>query len=100
MNKLEINLSKDMDEDSKYLSFPECCNIINQFDYDSINLDNVVKAIDFIIAYFYKYRIYCSVADINMRNSELAPTKMTIKEIEEALGYKIKIVEDEERWLN
>lgn len=96
MNKLEINLSKDMDEDSMYLSFPECGNIINQFDYDSINLDNFVKAIDFIIAFFYKYRMHCSIADIHMRNSELAPTKMTIKEIEEALGYKIKIVEEEE----
>ena len=96
MNKLEINLSKDMDEDSKYLSFPECCNIINQFDYDSINLDNVVKAIDFIIAYFYKYRIYCSVADIHIRNSELAPKKkMTKTEIEKALGYAIEIVEEE-----
>ena len=99
MNKLKISLSKDADDDFIYPSFPfpECSNIINQFDYDSINLDNVVKAIDFIIAYFYKYRIYCSVADIYTRNSELAPTKMTIKEIEEALGYKIKIVEEEER---
>ena len=98
MIKLEINLLKGMDEDSMYLSFPECGNIINQFDYDSINSDNFVKAIDFIIAFFYKYRMYGSVADIHIRNSELAPTKMTMKEIEEALGYKIKIVEEEERW--
>ena len=98
MIKLEINLSKDMDEDSMYLSFPECGNIINQFDYDSINSDNFVKAIDFIIAFLYKHRKSGAVVDINMRNSELAPTKMTIKEIEEALGYKIKIVEEEERW--
>ena len=97
MNKLEINLSKDMDEDSMYLSFPECSNIINQFDYDSINLDNFVKAIDFIIAYFYEYRIYRSVADIHMRNSELVPTKMTKTEIEKALGYSIDIVEEEEK---
>ena len=80
MNKLEIKLSKNMDEDSIYLSFPECGNITNQFDYDSINLDNFAKAIDFIIiAYFYKYRIYRSVADIHILNSELAPTKMTMK---------------------
>ena len=97
MNKLEIYLSKDIDEDSIYLSFSECGNIVNQFDYDSINMDNFIKASDFIIAFLYKHRISGAVGDIHMRNSELAPTKMTIKEIEEALGYKIKIVEEEER---
>ena len=96
MNKLEIYLSKDIDEDSIYLSFSECGNIVNQFDYDSVNMDNFIKAADFIIAFLYKYRKSGAVADIHMRNSELAPTKMTIKEIEEALGYKIKIVEDKD----
>ena len=96
MNKLEIILSKDIDEDSIYLSFSECDNIVNQFDYDSVNTDNFIKAVDFIIAFLYKHRKSGAVVDIHIRNSELAPTKMTIKEIEEALGYKIKIVEDEE----
>ena len=98
MNKLEINLSKDMDEDSTYLSFQECGNIINQFDYDSINSDNFVKAIDFIITYLYKYQRNGAVIDINTRNNELKPAKlMTIKEIEEALGYRVMIVKEENK---
>ena len=32
--------------------------------------------------------------DITARNNALAPTKMTKTEIEEALGYKIEIVEE------
>ena len=54
MNKLKISLQKDADEVSMDLSFPECSNIINQFDYDSVTSDNCVKAIEFIIAYLYK----------------------------------------------
>ena len=97
MNKLEIYLSKDIDEDSIYLSFSECGNIVNQFDYDSVNMDNFIKAADFIIAFLYKYRKSGAVADIHMRNNELKPPKeMTIKEIEEKLGYKIKILEETE----
>ena len=95
MNKLEIYLSKDIDEDSICLSFSECDNIVNQFDYDSVKMDNFIKAVDFIIAFLYKHRKSGAVADIHMRNNELKPPKeMTIKEIEEKLGYKIKIVEE------
>lgn len=97
MNKLEIYLSKDIDEHSiSVLTYPESSNIINQFHYDSITLDNFTKAIDFIIAYFYKYKRTGTVIDINTRNNELKPAKeMTIKEIEKALGYKVKIVKEE-----
>ena len=95
MSKLEINLSKDIDEDSIYLTYSECSNIINQFDYDSVTSDNFVKAIDFIIAYLYKYQSFEEVVDITTRNNALAPTKMTKTEIEEALGYKIEIVEED-----
>ena len=94
MNKLKITLSKDTDEDFIYPSFPECSNIINQFDYDSVTSDNFVKAIDFIIAYLYKHQSFEEVVDITARNDALAPTKMTKTEIEEALGYKIEIVEE------
>ena len=97
MNKLKISLSKDVDEDSIYPSFPfpECSNIINQFDYDSVTSDNFVKVIDFIIAYLYKYQSFEEVVDITTRNNALAPTKMTKTEIEKALGYPIDIVEEE-----
>ena len=97
MNKLKITLSKDADEDSIYPSFPfpECSNIINQFDYDSVTSDNFVKTIDFIIAYLYKCQSFEEVVDITARNNALAPTKMTKTEIEKALGYPIDIVEEE-----
>ena len=99
MNKLKISLSKDADDDFIYPSFPfpECSNIINQFDYDSVTSDNFVKAIDFIIAYLYKCQSFEEVVDITARNNALAPTKMTKTEIEEALGYKIEIVEEENK---
>ena len=97
MNKLKITLSKDTDEDFIYPSFPfpECSNIINQFDYDSVTSDNFVKAIDFIIAYLYKCQSFEEVVDITARNNALAPTKMTKTEIEKALGYPIDIIEEE-----
>ena len=98
MSKLEINLSKDIDEDSIYLTYSECSNIINQFDDDSVTSDNFVKAIDFIITYLYKYQRTGAVIDINTRNNELKPAKlMTIKEIEEALGYRVMIVKEENK---
>ena len=100
MNKLKISLSKDADDDFIYPSFPfpECSNIINQFDYDSVTSDNFVKAIDFIITYLYKYQRTGAVIDINTRNNELKPAKlMTIKEIEEALGYRVMIVKEENK---
>ena len=112
MSKLEINLSKDIDEDLKYydetkfiknrkvdedsiyLTYSECSNIINQFNYDSVTSDNFVKAIDFIIAYLYKCQSFEEVVDITARNNALAPTKMTKTEIEKALGYPIEIVKE------
>ena len=90
MEKLEMSLVNFV-----ALDYQECCNIINQFDYDSVTSDNFEKAIDFIIAYLYKYQRTGASINIDIRNNSLAPTKMTKTEIEKALGYPIDIVEEE-----
>ena len=102
MNKiLEIRV-KDS-EFGKYIGqrpciYPiECTHIANSFKDEDINYVNAHKAIDFLIAYFAKNGYEYTVVDINARNILHAPAKeMTIEEIEEELGYKVKIVKEKE----
>ena len=74
----------------------EINNIINKFDGHKITEDEIMDALDLISLYIHQERIYKFVVDIDERNSSLAPAKeMTIEEIEEKLGYKVKIVSKE-----
>lgn len=51
------------------------------------------NAIDVLISAFVKKNINCLYINIDERNIECAPAKeMTLEDIEEALGYKVKIV--------
>ena len=72
----------------------DCQHIINNLNRDTyITNDELNHALDIVAAYFVENRINGLVLDINIRNKILAPAKeMTIEEIEEKLGYKIKIV--------
>ena len=80
------------------LELHDCNNIINQFDSRELTYDNYARAIDFIISYLYMNRYHISIVDIHERNKQLMPPKeMTIGEIEELLGYKVKIVKEENK---
>ena len=80
------------------LELHDCNNIINQFDSRELTYDNYTRAIDFIISYLYMNRYHTSIVDIHARNNELmSPKEMTISEIEELLGYKVKIVKEENK---
>ena len=75
----------------------DCQYIIDNLNRDTeITNDELKHALDIVTAYFVEHRINELVLDINERNKILAPAKeMTIDEIEEKLGYKVKIVNKE-----
>lgn len=69
----------------------ECSYILNKV--GNISDKDLNDAVDTIIAYFANENICALEVDIDTRNRELMPPKeMTIKDIEEKLGYKVKIV--------
>lgn len=93
-----LKISVQHPNDSSMLDFHDCNNIINQFNSGELTFDNYERAIDFIISYLYMYQYHTSIIDIHKRNKELmSPKEMTIGEIEELLGYKVKIVEEENK---
>lgn len=68
----------------------ECPHIINR---PSEALHSLDGSINKIIECFVDRKINTMIIDIAERNYHYSPAKeMTIKEVEEALGYKIKIV--------
>ena len=70
-------------------------NIINNI--GEVSEDDLQEAINKTIVYMAKDRIDGMTINIYYRNECYAPTKeMTIAEIEKKLGYKVKIVKDEE----
>lgn len=70
-------------------------NIINNI--GEVSEDDLQEAINKIIVYMAKDKIDGMTIDIDYRNECYAPTKeMIIAEIEKELGYKVKIVKDEE----
>lgn len=51
--------------------------------------------VDALIDRFYNEDLSCIVADVRSRNYRRQPAKqMTLKEIEEALGYKVEIIKE------
>lgn len=70
-------------------------NIINNV--GEVSEDDLQETIDKIIVYMAKDRIDEMIVNIDHRDQCYAPAKeMTIAEIEKKLGYKVKIVKDEE----
>ena len=75
----------------------EIDNIINKFDGRKITKDEAMDALDLISLYIYQEEIHEIVVNIDERNRFLAPAKeMTLEEIEEELGHKVKIVNKKE----
>ena len=69
----------------------ECNHILSKI--GDVSNEELNKAVDTIITYFANENICALEVDIDTRNRELMPPKeMTIKDIEEKLGYKVKIV--------
>ena len=93
-----LKISVQRYNDSSMLELHDCNNIINQFDSRELTYDNYARAIDFIVSYLYMNRCHTAIADIHERNKQLmSPKEMTIGEIEELLGYEIKIVKEENK---
>ena len=105
MNKLlKIELCEPYYEFSdectdRKLYLHECSNIITNLNNESYaSTSALTHAIGIIIAHFMANEINKVVVDIDELNKSLAPPKeMTINDIEKELGYKIKIVSEEEK---
>ena len=70
-------------------------NIINNI--GEVSEDDLQEAINKIIVYMTKDRIDEMTINLDRRDKCYTPAKeMTIAEIEKELGYKVKIVKDEE----
>ena len=62
-----------------------------------VTLEDVVDALDMIVTYINENEIHSFKVNITERNNSLRPAKeMSIEDIEKELGYKIKIVSDDE----
>ena len=99
LENLSFDLVTELTTFSKegpYIYDRDCQHIINNLNRDDeITVEELNHALDIVTAYFVEHRINWLVLDINDRNKVLAPAKeMTIEEIEEKLGYKIKIVDN------
>lgn len=77
---------------------------IYQTEYKNIYLDHKITeeelalALNTLITYFMQNGSYAMIIDLDKRNKELKPAKeMTIEEIENKLGCKIKIINKEEK---
>ena len=97
MKKIEITLvDSDLDLDLgniPKLSYAECSNILEKYPFEDVTFDKVQDALDLLVAYIYNERLASVVIDIEGRNKYLAPVKeMTLEEIEEKLGHKVKII--------
>ena len=74
---------------------------ISEDEFPNIMLDHEVTdeeeehALNTLITYFAQKDVYNIIVDLKMRNESYGPAKeMTIEEIEEQLGHKIKIVKE------
>ena len=74
---------------------------ISEDEFPNIMLDHEVtdeeeeQALNTLITYFAQREVYNIIVDLKMRNECYGPAKeMTIEEIEEQLGHKVKIVKE------
>lgn len=74
----------------------EIGNIIEARGKSYISEEEFDKAIDTLIIYFSQERLNCTTINIETWNRN-KPKEMTIEDIEDILGYKIKIVKKDER---
>lgn len=79
------------------LRYSDCSHILEKYPFEDVTLDKAQNALDLLVAYIYKQRLTNVVIDLESRNKYLAPAKeMTLEEIEEKLGHKVKIISEKE----
>lgn len=74
------------------LELSEIYNIVKERG-DVVSEEEFDKAINTLIVYFAQERLSNVMVDIEFKNRNM-PIKMTMKEIEVALGHKVKIVKE------
>lgn len=92
---MRIEMTEVFSRDSTYLYADDCPNIIKKVNdiHGEITEEDLANAIDVLISAFVKRKIYSMIVNIDERNTKYASAKeMTLEDIEEALGYKVKIV--------
>lgn len=77
---------------SPKIEFSEIDNIVKERG-DVVSEEEFDKAINTLIVYFAQERLSNVMVDIEFKNRNM-PIKMTMKEIEVALGHKVKIVKE------
>ena len=77
------------------IKFSEIDNIVKERGY-AVSDEEFNKAIDTIIIAFAQRRLNNIIVDIDYKNRNV-PKKMTIKEIEAALGHKVEIIKEAEK---
>ena len=95
-NVMNIEIvDRDYNGELTYLYESDCPNIIKKVNdiHGEITDEELRNAIDVLINVFAKQHIFKMVVNIDEREKSLESAKeMTLEDIEEALGYKVKIV--------
>lgn len=76
---------------------------ISEDEYPNMMLDHKIteeewgQAVNTVLTYFAQKELYYVIVDLEKRNKSVGPAReMTIEEIENELGYKVKIVKEKE----
>ena len=100
LNKVDYMDLFDPEPQIPNLQIYDCPNVIKHVTKKlgrSATMDDVMDALDVVAAYLSEHDTYLIKVNITERNDSLRPAKeMSIKDIEKALGYKIKIISDKE----
>lgn len=89
-----IIMPKGTDYTHPCLDQLDCPNVLHKVGYTPHS--KFINALDVVIAQFAKTHINTMEIDISEREQKLSPVKeMTIGEIEEKLGYRIKVVKED-----
>lgn len=78
--------------------------MLHKYEYPHIYLNHAItgdeleQALDIVTTYLMQHESYKIVVDLDERERDrISPVEMTLKEIEETLGYRIKVVSKEEK---
>ncbi len=94
-NPIDSNMLSRKYHNNPFINESDCINIRNSLKTTTIRTDDILTIIDPLIAYFGENELEQIIVDVEEREKEYAPAKeMTISEIEKALGYKVKIVQE------
>lgn len=99
MKRIEIKLREN---DSFFEAFDEKHCVLKPEEYHNIYIEHEIYdseldyALNVLITYMMQKKLNNILIDLKARDFQLSPIKdMTIKDIEEKLGYKINIIEED-----